>query len=140
MENTYSIDITFLAKVLGDDDQTWIDQDVTKKVTFKELDRRSNDQHLLHFLISTMISFEKGEGGLPDKIWIEYSKMHDLAKAAINTLMIVGDGVTEADKTQILADSFALINFSEIFSATKCLPFFLLCKKVGKAEKIQTQP
>ena len=56
MEKTFKRDIVFLSKKLLDDDVTWEDGDVTKTITFKELDRTDNSQHILHFLIATIFA------------------------------------------------------------------------------------
>lgn len=124
MENTFQIDITFLSRELQQDN-TFQEQNITKKFTFKELQQTDSSQHMLHFLIASILEYKKGEGGGEDKIFIEHEKMYSLAVKAISTLLVIGDGITEGDKTQVLADSFALLNFGDWFATKKALPFFI---------------
>jgi len=124
MENTFQLDITFLSRELQQDN-TFQEENVTKKFTFKELNQTDSSQHMLHFLIASILEFKKGEGGADDKVFIEHEKMYSLAVKAINALIVIGDGITEADKTQVLADSFALLNFGDWFATKKALPFFI---------------
>lgn len=126
MANTFTRELTFLSKVFNEETDGWDPGNVTKELTFKELDQTDGQQHLLHFLIASILEYKKGEGGGEDKIFIEYDKMYSLATKAINTLLVTGAGsASEAEKTQILADSFALLNFGDWFATHKALPFFI---------------
>ena len=122
---TFHVEITFLAKVLQDDDVTFKTEKVTKRIAFRELDQQDSSQHLLHFLIASIMEYKPGEGGGQDKMFIGFEKMYELSKLAIKTLLIIGEGVSEGDRTQILADSGALVNFGDWFATVKALPFFI---------------
>jgi hypothetical protein len=124
MEKTFQVDITFLGQVFLEDNSS-TKENITKAIIFKELDQTDSSQHLLHFLIASILEYKKGEGGGEDKVFIEHEKMYSLAVKAISTLIVIGDGITEGDKTQILADSFALLNFGDWFATKKALPFFI---------------
>jgi hypothetical protein len=123
--NTFKREVTFLSNVVNEDTNILEKQTVTKEVTFNELDETNSNQHLLHFLIASILEYKKGEGGGEDKIFIEHDKMYKLAVESIKNLMVLGDGITETDKTQILANSFALINFGDWFATNKAVPFFI---------------
>ena len=123
-------DITFLSMVLGEDNQTLQEQQVTKTATFSELNRRDKTQHKLHFML---VSIFKSNG--EDEMKIDSDQLYDITVKAVKILLIVdspnaGDITlanaifTEQDKVEFLSDGGALIAFGMWLLKEKISPFF----------------
>jgi hypothetical protein len=129
MEKVFKKEITFLSKVAvmeaTDENKVGdvIEVEVTKTAVFKEISRTNRSQHKLH---STLLSMEgviyKDANG---KFRIDGGELMTLSALAIETLLIVdNNNFTEGDKTEVLNDSFALINTGIWLFEHKLAPFF----------------
>ena len=100
----------------------WIEQDVTKTATFKELKKTDVDQHKLHFkIIAIGESSTIGDDGRPV---INTDAMYDLSVKTIKTLLIPDENFTAEDKKDFLGDSSAILAFGMWMWAEKFNPFF----------------
>ena len=122
-------EITFISKVAKETGEgkgiEWVEEEVTKQATFKELNRTDKDQHLLHGKILTLSvnsSDDDDEG--KKKINVDSDGVIHLSKKAINCLLIPDENFTAADKKDFLSDSIAVINFGLWLIAEKVSPFF----------------
>jgi hypothetical protein len=129
MEKVFKKEITFISKQpvmeatkenkVGD----IIEVEVTKEAVFKEISRTNRSQHKLHSTLLSMegVIYKDGNG----KLRIDGGELMNLSSLAIDTLLVVGaNGFTEGDKTEVLNDSFALINTGIWLFEHKLAPFF----------------
>ena len=125
--NTYTKEITFVTKVLGDNDK-WEKQKVTKTATFKELDDTDKSQHRLHFqLLAIFQSFDTGKGSQGSektKAKIDPEGLYDITVLAVNTLLVFSEQFSEADKNELLNSSSAIMQLAFWLLAEKLTPFF----------------
>lgn len=118
-------EITFLTKSFDPATGLWGYQEVTKTAKFRELNRTDRTQHKLHFkLIAIFEQFGVVEEGDEGKMKIDSDGVYDLSVKAIRTLLIPDAEFTEADKTEFLNDSAAIINFGMWALSEKFTPFF----------------
>lgn len=110
--------------------------EITKQVTFKELDSRDEEQHKLHFKIMSLYTSSPDEDDEPVKqpkegdrvvkkrVNVDTDVIYDLTVSAIKKLLVIDETVTKADRQEILADSKALLPFGMWFLTAKAFPFF----------------
>lgn len=128
MEN-FTHDITFISKKAKESEGSvvWIDEEVTKTATFKELSRTDRDQHKLHFkIISIGENFSAGDGDTQANF--NSDGIYDITVKAINTLLVINPDFTAEDKKEFLSDSGAILSFGLWLLKEKLLPFFLTLK------------
>lgn len=111
--------------------------EITKQVTFKELDSRDEEQHKLHFKIMSLYTSspsedddepaklaKEGDKIVKKRVNVDTDVIYDLTVSAIKKLLIIDETVTKMDKQEILADSKALLPFGMWFLTAKAFPFF----------------
>ena len=122
---TFRKEITFLSKTLSGEG-IWIDEEITKTATFKELNRVDRSQHKLHFKMMTVFEgFATDEDG---KFKIDSDALYDLTIKAFKNLLIEDSEFNETDKTEFLNDSGAILSFGVWIFKDKFTPFFLKFK------------
>jgi hypothetical protein len=104
------------------------DQELTKDVTFYELNRNDKRQHKLHGLLMSVFTqgaYDKdAEEDDKVKIDIPTDKIYDLSVKVIKNLAILNTDFTEADRNEALSDSICIYNFGLWYLGTKAAPFF----------------
>lgn len=124
---SFQRDISFISKefvVAENGGGEWVEKQVTKTATFKELSRTDRDQHKLHFKIIGVMRAGAKEDNEPQKVEIDSDALYDLTSKAIKTLLLIDEQFNAQDKTEFLADSGAIFNFSIWFLQNKITPFF----------------
>jgi hypothetical protein len=121
--NTFEKDITFFNPAFFDGEKH-IEKEETKVCTFKDLSRIDRDQHELHFMI--MNAYEiRG-----NKVKFDPTQVLDMTDKFIEICMItstdasIPNAVTEQDRSQILNDSLAKLDFGRWLLKEKFAPFF----------------
>lgn len=128
---TFTRDITFISKVAtqpdGKTEIEWVEEEVTKTGTFKQLVRTDRDQHKLHFKLMSMIDVFRSEEG-ERTMNISTDGLYDISVKAINTLLVIDKDFNAEDKKEFLSDSGAILNFGLWLLKDKIEPFFLTLK------------
>ena len=123
--DAFKKEITFLSKTLSGEG-VWIDEEITKTATFKELNRVDRSQHKLHFKMMTVFEgFGVDEEG---RFKLDSDALYDLTVKAIKLLITIDAEFTETDKTEFLNDSGAILSFGTWVFKEKFTPFFLKFK------------
>lgn len=102
----------------------WVEKEVKKTATFKDLSRTDRDQHKLHFKIIGVMKQGAKEDGEPGRVEIDSDALYDLTAKAIKTLLEVNEDFNVQDKNEFLADSGAIFNFGLWLLKEKITPFF----------------
>jgi len=118
-------EITYLGQRYDVETSSWVDDEVTKNATFKELDRKDRSQHQLHFLSQYLIDKSvkaDGEG----KATVEFNS-DEILKATIKFISVCHVVTPEFDEKQkelFLNDGVALYNFGMWLLNAKIIPFW----------------
>jgi len=132
MPETFKKEITFIDRTFHEDQINngaggWVEEEITKTATFKELCRTDKDQHKLHFKIMSL--FSQAEPGEDDtKEIISSDGLYDLTAKTIKILLVPDADFTEQDKTLFLNDSAAIMNFGLWMMKEKYQFFFQMFK------------
>lgn len=121
---TYERGVSYIGKVFDSVSKQWADDTITKTACFKELNRVDRSQHKLHFKLIAILEDNMGEDTEEGRLKISTDGLYDLTAKAIKTLLVVDDKFTESDRTELLNDSIAILEFGMWFMKEKVPPFF----------------
>lgn len=128
MENTFKIDVGFQSLEFDETAGKMLPKQISKTLTFEELDRANKKQHKLHFMLMSLPK-EIGETSFQ----VDTDTLYDLTVKFIEVALLVDTadtpadkkvGFTETEKKELLQDSFGLLQLGLKLSAEKFTPFF----------------
>lgn len=122
--NTFKKEISYISRTLNGEE--WIDSEIKKTVTFKDLNRTDPTQRDLCWLI--MDIWEKK--GKSKKFRLSREVMSELIDMFIDNMLVVDENFTDSDKKEFLADNGAVISFGLWLVHEKIADFFFKLTKI----------